>query len=56
MTLIDEKKSTGNLKQYCKYFSLVAQDSSHEVCYAPVCCCLISKWPYFNLMKDCLSR
>lgn len=31
------------------------QDSSHSICYVPTCCCLISKWPYFNLMKDCLS-
>lgn len=31
------------------------QDSSHSVCYVPTCCCLISKWPYFNLLKDCLS-
>ncbi|XP_068694496.1 DENN domain-containing protein 3-like [Montipora foliosa] len=31
------------------------QGSSLAVCFIPTCCCLISKWPYFNLMKDCLS-
>lgn len=33
----------------------VLQDSPQAVCFVPTCCCLISKWPYFSLMKDCLS-
>ncbi|KAJ7365979.1 Rab guanyl-nucleotide exchange factor [Desmophyllum pertusum] len=40
-----DEKSDGN----------VLQDSSHKMCYVPTCCCLISKWPYLNIMKDCLS-
>ncbi|XP_078372153.1 DENN domain-containing protein 3-like [Oculina patagonica] len=40
-----DEKSDGN----------VVENSSHEICYVPACCCLISKWPYFNMMKDCLS-
>jgi hypothetical protein len=27
-----------------------------QICYVPTCCCLISKFPYFQIAKDCLSR
>ena len=27
-----------------------------QLCYVPTCCCLISKFPYFHIAKDCLSR
>ena len=30
--------------------------SNQALCYLPVCCLLISKWPYFTLMKDLLSK
>ena len=26
-----------------------------QICYVPTCCCLISKFPYFQIAKDCLS-
>ncbi|XP_031553749.1 DENN domain-containing protein 3-like isoform X2 [Actinia tenebrosa] len=31
------------------------KDSEYVKCYVPLCCCLISKYPYFNIFKDCLS-
>ncbi len=27
-----------------------------SLCYLPMCCLLISRWPYFTLMKDLISR
>ena len=30
-------------------------DSNNEFVYVPFCVCLVSKWPYFNTMKDMLS-
>lgn len=38
------------------YFCSALKDSEYVKCYVPMCCCLISKYPYFNLFKDCLSR
>ncbi|KAK3730482.1 hypothetical protein QZH41_014704 [Actinostola sp. cb2023] len=32
------------------------RDSDYTTCYVPLCCCIISKYPYFGIFKDCLSR
>ncbi|XP_028399183.1 DENN domain-containing protein 3-like isoform X2 [Dendronephthya gigantea] len=30
-------------------------NGNSQICYVPACCCLISKFPYFQVAKDCLS-
>ena len=34
---------------------LEPSDSQSEFIYVPFCVCLVSRWPYFNTMKDMLS-
>ncbi|RMX49961.1 hypothetical protein pdam_00013948 [Pocillopora damicornis] len=57
--LIEEDKDVpGNYKLFYaeeKTDGQVVPGSSYQLFYVPTCCCLISKWPYFNIMKDCLS-
>ncbi|XP_074627330.1 DENN domain-containing protein 3-like isoform X3 [Acropora palmata] len=59
--LLKESEDDRSLGKYELFFmdedvdERTMQDSSYAVCYVPTCCCLISKKPYFNLMKDCLS-
>ncbi|KAK3087290.1 hypothetical protein FSP39_004285, partial [Pinctada imbricata] len=53
-SFIVEKDGDGN-----EYVSLEASNSTltkgQYRCYIPHCCVLISKYPYFTVMKDCLS-
>ena len=43
------------------YMNLACQDKeiddlSAVLCYVPQCCIMISKYPYFTRVKECLSR
>ncbi len=47
MTNIDKNSGASDLE--------LATDESSDVIHVPMCLCLVSKWPYFNAMKDMLS-